>query len=280
MKSMSSEWVTENLENALGIWNEKLQEMWSLMTSSPSSFRGGTIWAAVLAVFRSLQSVGYALLVLFFLADVLRSASSIQELKRPENAVRMFLRFILSKTALTYGLELLEALIELFQGAAEKIFTLSGTEVPVVSSLPADLISAAKELGFFESIPVWVLSLLCTLMIWAISFVLILTVYGRFFRLFLLTAVAPLPLASLAGEQTKNIALSFLRNYAAVCLEDVITALSLVIFCAFSSSPPQFSSGGSVSAIWSYMGELIFMMLVLSGAVKSADRIAKEVMGA
>ena len=36
---------------------------------------------------------------------------------------------------------------------------------------------------------------------------------------------------------------------------------------------------GQVSMVWSYIGELVFNMLVLVGAVKMADRVVREMMG-
>ena len=62
------------------------------------------------------------------------------------------------------------------------------------------MVEAIEEVGFLMSIPLWVVSMLGALLIIVLSFVLILTVYGRFFRLYMYTALSPLPLASFAGE--------------------------------------------------------------------------------
>ena len=39
------------------------------------------------------------------------------------------------------------------------------------------------------------------------------------------------------------------------------------------------TSAAAVTQVWSYVGELIFNMLVLVGAVKMADRVVREMMG-
>lgn len=106
------------------------------------------------------------------------------------------------------------------------------------------------------------------------------TVYGRFFKLYLYTAIAPVPLSSFAGEPSQNIGKSFIKSYAAVCLEGAIIVLACVIFSLFASSPPAVdTNAAAVTQVWSYVGELIFNMLVLVGAVKMADRVVREMMG-
>ena len=109
---------------------------------------------------------------------------------------------------------------------------------------------------------------------------MILSVYGRFFKLYLYTALAPVPLSTFAGEPTQSVGKSFLKSYAAVCLEGVIIVLSCIIFSLFASSPPVVdTSAAAVTQVWKYIGELVFNMLVLVGTIKMSDRVVREMMG-
>ena len=73
---------------------------------------------------------------------------------------------------------------------------------------------------------------------------------------------------------------NFLRSYAGVCLEGAIIALACIIFSVMAASPPAVDPNVSaVTAVWSYVGELIFNLLVLVGAVRMSDRIVKELLG-
>ena len=109
---------------------------------------------------------------------------------------------------------------------------------------------------------------------------MILSVYGRFFKLYMYTAIAPIPLSSFAGEGTQNIGKSFIKSYIAVCLEGAIVVLACIIFSAFVVSPPGIDTGtATVTMVWKYMGEVIFDMLVLVGTVKMSDRVVREMMG-
>ena len=118
------------------------------------------------------------------------------------------------------------------------------------------------------------------ILVWGLSFVMILTVYGRFFKLYIYAAIAPVPLSAFAGEETSHIGKAFIRSFAAVCLEGAVIVLGCIIYSLFSSAPPSVSSSASaVTQVWTYMGELIFNMLVLVGTVKLSDRVVKDMMG-
>ena len=277
---MSDNWVVQNLENALNTWNEKLAEIWQLITQSPENFKGGAIWSVIHSIHGALQAVGLALLVLFFVVGVMRTCGSLAETKRPETALKLFIRFALAKGVVTYGLELMMALFRIVQGVISTIMNSAGFGAAQQTVLPQEIVNAVEDCGFFESIPLWAVTLIGGLFITVLSFVMIMTVYGRFFKLYLYAAIAPIPLSTFAGEPTQNVGRSFLKSYAAVCLEGAIIVLACIIFSYFAATPPTVNTGAAaVTMVWSYIGELVFNMLVLVGAVKMADRVAREMFG-
>ena len=277
---MSDNWVVQNLQNALNTWNSKLAEIWQILTQSPETFKGGGIWQVIVQIHGALQAIGYALLVLFFVVGVVKTCGSFTEVKRPEHALKIFIRFAIAKGVVTYGLELMMALFNIIQGVTSTIMQTAGFGSTEDTVLPDEIIEAVEDCGFFESIPLWAVTLIGGLFITVLSFIMIMSVYGRFFRLFLYTAIAPIPLSSFAGEPSQNIGRSFLKSYAAVCLEGAIVVLACIIFSLFASSPPVVDPGAAaVTMVWSYIGELIFNMLVLVGAVKMSDRVVREMMG-
>ena len=277
---MSDNWVVQNLQNALDTWNSKLAEIWQILTQSPENFNGGGIWQVIVQIHGALQAIGYALLVLFFVVGVVKTCGSFTEVKRPEHALKIFIRFAIAKGVVTYGLELMMALFNIIQGVTSTIMQTAGFGSTEDTVLPDEIIEAVEDCGFFESIPLWAVTLIGGLFITVLSFIMIMSVYGRFFRLYLYTAIAPIPLSSFAGEPSQNIGRSFLKSYAAVCLEGAIVVLACIIFSLFASSPPVVNpDAAAVTMVWSYIGELIFNMLVLVGAVKMSDRVVREMMG-
>lgn len=277
---MSDNWVVQNLQNALGTWNDKLAEVWQLMTMSPENFKGGDIWNVILNINGAMQAIGLALLVLFFLAGVVQTSANLTDVKRPEHALKLFLRFAIAKGVVTYGLELMMAVFEVVQGIISKIMRTSGLGGASKTSLPNEMIDAIEDCGFFESIPLWAVTIIGSLFITILSFIIIMTVYGRFFKLYMYTAIAPIPLATFAGQPTQNVGRSFVKSYAAVCLEGAIIVLACVVFSMFASTPPVVDADAAPTAmVWKYIGELVFNMLVLVGSVKMSDRIIREMMG-
>ena len=273
-------WVTDNLENALNTWNEKLGEIWTLITESPETFKGGDIWNVVMDIHGAVKAIGLGLLVLFFVVGVVKSCTSFEELKKPEVALKIFLRFALAKAAVTYGLELMMALFGIVQGLIRTIMDTAGIGGATTTVLPDEIKTAIDKTSFFNSIPLWAVTLIGGLFITVLSFVMIMSVYGRFFKLYLYTAIAPVPLSSFAGESSQSIGVSFIKSYAGVCLEGAIIVLACIIFSVFASSPPVVdASKEAVTQVWAYCGELIFNMLVLVGAVKMADTVVQRMLG-
>lgn len=277
---MSDNWVVQNLENALETWNSKLSEIWQLLTTSPQEFKGGSIWSVMVNINGAVQAIGLALLVLFFVVGVVRTCGSFTDVKKPEHALKLFIRFAIAKGVITYGLELMLALFDIVQGTISTIMTSAGFGTPNQTTLPAEMVTTIESCGFFESIPLWAVTLIGGLFITVLSFIMIMTVYGRFFKLYMYTALAPIPLSTFAGEPSQNVGKSFIKSYCAVLLEGAVIVLACIIFSLFASTPPVVNpDAAAVTQVWSYIGELVFNMLVLVGAVKMSDRIIREMMG-
>ena len=130
-----------------------------------------------------MQGIGYGLLVLFFAMGIFQTAAGFRELQRPEFAIRHFIRFAAAKVAVGYGMELMTAIFRICNGIVQSVMGGIGGMASMTATLPAEIVTAVEDVGFLASIPLWLVSLLGSLLVWVMSFILILTVYGRFFRL-------------------------------------------------------------------------------------------------
>ena len=256
----SGNWIVDNLNSALEMWNGRLAEIWQLISTSPESFKGGGVWNVIVNINDGLKAVGYALLVLFFVMGVVKTCGSFTEMKKPEVAFKCFIRFVLAQAAVSWGMELMTGAFRVAQGMVTTIMDSSGLTAMSATTLPDELVSVIEDVGFIDSIPLWAVTLLGSLFIWVLSLVMILTVYSRFFKLYIATAIAPIPLASFAGQPSSSIGVAFLKSYAAICLEGCVIVLACVIFSAFASSPPAIADDTLAAAtiVWNYVGELIF----------------------
>lgn len=272
--------IIEILEEALSTWSQKLSEIWGLITTSPQDFHGGSVWTVIENIHGALKAVAYALLVLFFLIGVVKTTTDFRDLKRPEQALKLFLRFAVAKGVVSYSMDFLLAVYKIVQGIIKKIASSGPALSTAALTLPEAVRSRISGVTFLESMPLWIVSLLMVAVIWVLSVIMILTVYTRFFSLFMYTAIAPVPLAAFASEGTAQIGRHFLKSYASVCLQGAIILLACVIYSSIAVSPPDITGDGSaVSVVWKYMGELAFNLLLLVSAVRISDRLVKEMVG-
>lgn len=279
---MGDNWIINSINGAFEIWNNKLAEIWQLISQSPQDFKGGGIWEVIVTINGGLKAIGYALLILFFAMSVFGGTMNLRDFKNWQTGFRYFLRFVAAKTAVTYGMDILIAIFGIANGAVSRISDSLGGMSQAMVSLPGTVETAIRDTGFFASIPLWLVTLLGSLVIWVLSLIMIMTVYGRFFRLFLFTALAPLPLSTFAGEGTAATGKTFIKSYIGVCMEGAVVVICCIIFGAFvSTGTPGVvdPSLPAVTIVWHYLGETCFNMLVLVGLIKGADKICREVIG-
>lgn len=157
---MSDNWVVGNLQYAIETWNSKLSEIWTLVSQSPVDFKDGTIWNVITNIHGGVQAIALALLVLFFVVGVMKTCGSFVEVKKPEHAFKLFVRFALVKGLITYGLELMMAIFKIVQGLASTIMSSAGFGGTTQTVLPNEIITAVESCNFFESIPLWAITLI------------------------------------------------------------------------------------------------------------------------
>ncbi len=275
---MNQNWIVENLLNAFATWNSKLSELWALASTSPQSFKGGAVWGVMQGIHSGLLGIGYGLLILFFALSLFKNTANFHELKRPEAALHYLIRFVAAKTLVDYSMTILLAIFDICNGVILQIAGSMGGISQAMVTLPTEIQTAIDNVGFLASIPLWLVTILGSLFITVLSFVMILTVYGRFFRLYMYAALAPLPLATFAGESTQSVGVAFVKGYAGVCLEGAVIVLACIIYAGFVNTP-SVVTGEATTIVWSYLAETIFNMLVLVGLIKGSDRIIHEMMG-
>ena len=269
------------LYQGLEYLGDMLEKMWAILTTSPQTFKGGTIWSIISTINGVLGAIGTALLVLFFTVGVIKTCGSFAELRKPETAVKVFIRFAIAKYLIDNCLTLLVDFVTIVQGIISKVTESSSIGTALEFTIPSEVQSTFEGIGILDgAIPIWAVCFIAHLAFIVIGLVLLLTVYGRFFRIYMYAAIAPIPLSTMAGQPTENIAKSFLKSFAGVCLQGVVIVLACVIFTAYAASMPQMNTSYEpLKMVWIYVTEVVFNMLVLVGLVKGSDRIIHDMMG-
>lgn len=270
--------AVDMLQSALDFWREILQKIFSILTVSPKDFLGGSVWSLIEGIFNTLQATGVALLVVFFFYGIIKSSISFHDLlQKPTQIIGYFIRFVLAQFLVIYGLDFL---LWLMNFAAE-LLTLIQTPAPLLEmSVPAELTDALAKASFWQSLGAFCAALIGTLLVYLFAVLIIAFIYGRFFKIFLLTAIAPLPLSTLAGAPTESIGTNYIKSYTGECLRAVLILVACRIFSLFATTAPQLDSAVSVAAMtWSYVAQVALNMLILVLIVATSDRMMKEVFG-
>ena len=289
--------IVNLLQNAINFLNNVFGDMRTHLGTAPSAFAGGAAWSAVTAVNTAIQGTGYGLLICFFFMSFFKSTVNFKDLSM-QQVIGLLVRFVLVKAIIDYGMQLLTFAISISMGVNDAIFTSAGgfqiAELPQeVLDTVANIKDAAwyEQIGaFFQTIPMLGLGAIGTLVIWIAGVVLIVSVYLRFFRVYILTAIAPLPLSTFGSPETSQTGKHFLKAYAAVCLEICVIALAIVVFNAMMSSnslifPSWGDNNTSVNAeFWdaliNYIFQIVLQTVMLAIMVMSANKFIRDALGA
>lgn len=276
--SCNSTWIIEILQNALNAWNEKLQQVFEILTTSPQNFGGGAIYDVIENINGAMQSVGLGLLVLFMLAGIVKQTMSYEEMKRPEYVFKLLLRFAIAKGVISYGMPLMSEIFSVSLGIIGQMGTAQFSAI----TLPAEITQAAQDASFLQVLFPSVLALIGSLVMTVVSIMILLTVLGRLFKIYMYMAISPIPLSTFAGDATKQIGFSFLKSFAGVCLEGAMIMLACIIYSAYVSfvaSLTSDTSGTLVNMLYSYILNVVLNMFILLGLVKGCDKIVHEMLG-
>lgn len=273
-------WVLEIIENCIALWNSTLATIWGMLTQSPETFHDGTVWAAIEKIFTALQGAGYGLLVLFFAMSFFKHTVSFREFRHPEQIVGYLIRFAAAKVLISQGMEVVKLIFTICGSFIGDIAAQMGGLSSIAATIPENIRTAIEDANIVSQIFIYLVSLILAAIVIVLSISLLMTVYGRFFRIYMYVAVAPLPMSTFAGELTSRHGRTYIQGLIGACLEALVIVIACIIFSAFASTDStdlalNFGDSG-VGLILAYMLKVIIQMMILGSMVKAADRTVKE----
>ena len=267
----------DHLESALSFWEEQYNSIFSLLTTTPDEFQGGVIWNMVSNILNILQATGASLLIIFFLYGLVKAGIDYRDVfNNPQNVLKAFIRIGIAQFFVVHTMDVLMTVLRVVQEMITKIYT----NIPALSySIPDDLRAALESADWWAGVGAFAVSLLAQVIIGALSIIVVVVVYGRFFKIFLLTAIAPIPLAGFASEATSTLGQNFMKSYIGECMRGVIIIVACIIFSAFASSPTSLDPASPGAMTFWYVAEVAMQLLLLVIITKGSDRLVKELFG-
>lgn len=280
----STSWMTDVLNTAIRFWGNCSKRIWELLTSTPEAFSEST-WSVMETIGVGIQAIAYSLLVLFFGVSVVKNITNPNEMRRPETVFRLIFRFIIAKTLVTFSFTVITTISKIGIGLIGKIS--EGQQFSMMfrgrgAGIPDNIISHIDNVGFFASIPLSIIVIIAFLIIVVLSIVALMTVYARFFKMYIYAAIAPIPLAAIAGESTEQHGWQFIKAYVVIFLEGAVIGLACLIYTQLARDNPlekMIPTTSDFTFVIAYLVGVIFNMLIMIGVIKSADQMVSKMTG-
>jgi hypothetical protein len=256
-----------------GILNFFIAECNGIIDQDPSTFASG-VYAATKSINASMTGLCSALLVIFCLMNVLKSAASLTELKRPEVAVKIFIRLILAEAASVESFRVLELIFSIFKDMMGKI---TGSKSYTFAGMPAEVKDAIDDMSLGAQAGTLALVLVFLIVSIAIGISILITVYTRFFKMFMYGAFSSVPLTTFASESTQSIGISFLKSYAGVCAQGFLIVLSFFLFSAFAGGMTAISP--TSDTVMNYMISTVVQLFTLKAIISTVDAVSSKMLG-
>ena len=273
--------IKDLLISALRFWGRSSGYIWDMLTASLEGWKDGILWDIAVNVNDGIRYIAYGLLVIFFGCSLIRESVSFSDMKRPENILRLFLRYIIAKAVITYGMTLMGTIYKIAGGIVSKIHSVGFENLYTGrgAGMPEVVQNAISQLPWYSSLVCVIFAVITFVVVVVLSVTVMLTVYSRFFKLYIYVALAPIPLSTISGEGTQMSGWQFIKSFTAICLEAAVIGLACIFFsklAEITSISGWFASGTLLTTVLGYMAELIFHMLLMVGIVKGASGIVKE----
>ena len=117
----------------------------------------------------------------------------------------------------------------------------------------------AMELGFLLGL--WLQSLLIHVTMWAINIIIFVIVYGRMIEIYLLTSLAPIPVATLSNREIGSTGQNYIKSLFAVGFQGLLILVCVAIYAVLVQGIS--TSGDPIGAIWGCMGYSVLLCFCL-----------------
>lgn len=274
-----------------GVFNWVMSIIYQIITESWGNILADPLTMMIVKnVNLALMAIGVALVNVFTLANVAKTTASMMEMKRPAVLFRVAIKLILSDAAVIYSYDIFRELYNIFAALAKVIFSAAGYN-PATGFTFSDATNGIT-INVFGEMLAMMLSLAVFVATVVVCFSVLLTVLGRFFKIFLYSMIAPVPLALLACEETDHMGKRYLASFFCVCMEGLVIAGACTLFAACfanGSILTQFGGAAKLAEALSVFGDsaesiagqvmLLLDISIFAGMVKGSDRVVRELIG-
>ena len=140
-----------------------------------------------------------------------------------------------------------------------------------VAASMADLETQLQAMGIWELIGLWFQSLFIGITMWALYICIFIVIYGRMIEIYLVTSVAPIPMATMMGKEWGGMGQNYLRSLIALGFQAFLIIVCVAIYAVLVQNIATESD--VIMAIWSCVGYTVLLCFTLFKTVSLAKSV-------
>ena len=140
----------------------------------------------------------------------------------------------------------------------------------VSADMLANLETTLEGMGLGSLLGLWLQSSIIGVTMWALNIVIFVIVYGRMIEIYLLTSLAPVPMATLANRELGSTGQNYLRSLFAVGFQGLLILVCVGIYAVLVQGIA--TGGDPIGAIWGTVGYTVLLcfMLFKTGSISKS----------
>lgn len=138
---------------------------------------------------------------------------------------------------------------------------ISGDASVDITTVVVDLEERLMEMDLGPLFGLWFQSLFVGICTWVLTICIFIITFGRMIEIYLVTSVAPIPMATMASRESGNIGQNYLRSLLALAFQGFLIIVCVAIYAALVQN---IAVGTDISyAIWTCMGYTVLLCFTL-----------------
>ena len=130
-----------------------------------------------------------------------------------------------------------------------------------ISSVATDMENRLMEMDLGSLLGLWLQSLIIGITMWALTICIFIVIYGRMIEIYLVTSVAPIPMATMMGKEWGGMGQSYIRSLFALGFQAFLIIVCVAIYAVLIQNIA--TSDDIIKAIWNCVGYTVLLCFTL-----------------
>jgi len=152
-------------------------------------------------------------------------------------------------------------IFEVAQSAIQQAAGIISGSTGVTSGMMATLQAQLQAMDIGPLLGLWMQSFLVQIIVLALNIVVFVIVYGRMIEIYILTSLAPLPMATLTSRELGSMGQNYLKSLLAVAFQGLLLLVCVAIYAILVQS--IVTSGDPFGAIWATIGYTVLLCFTM-----------------